>query len=189
MQSCKRPCVEASYGFNMSEFFSPETDSIKVGDTLCVLSSHSTTFTDSSNRNVKQVNFSNSLLSTNIGILQFPDTSTSVVGAVLNFNIITVNGKETGNDNIPSENKGFYYQELNSEYILKLKFVALRKGIYSISVGNSIGVVNGKNGCIKANFEIENSNTNNHLYFYQNWRPGYTISEYELTHMYCFKAY
>jgi hypothetical protein len=128
-------------------------------------------------------------LGTNIRILQFHDTSTTVIGAVPNFNIIIVNGEATGNDNIPSENKGFYYKEINSEYILKIKFVALQKGVYSISLGNSIGVINGKSGCIKADFEIENSNNNNHLYFYQNWRPGYTVSDYERTHMYCFKVY
>src|SRR5438874_6663466 len=165
VQSCKRPCVEATYQFQMTESFSPEIDSVRLGDTLSVQSSHSTIFSDSSNGSIRQVNFSNSLLSTNVRILQFPDTSSSVIGAVANFNIMIDNGKATGNDNIPSENRGFYYQELNSDYVLKLRFIALKKGTYSMSVGNSLGVINAKNGCIKGNFEIENSNMNNHLFY------------------------
>jgi hypothetical protein len=173
----------------MTEVFSPETDSIKLGDTLYLESSHSTSFTDLSNGNGKQVNFEGSFFGTNIRILEFPDTSTEVIGAVSNFGLVIVNGSETGNDNIPVANKGVYYQELNSEFVIKIKFIALKKGIYTISIADSKAVTDGKNGCIKADFEIKNNNVDNHIYYYQNWRPGYQISEYEQTHIYCFKVY
>jgi hypothetical protein len=187
--SCGKPCKEVTYQFFMREAFIPERDSIHVGDTIYLESVHATTFTDSLNGNNTQINFSNSLLGSNLRVLQFPDTSTFVIGAIPDFNIAALNGMASGNDNIPSENKGFYYQEINSQYILRLQFIALKKGIYSISLGNSIGVIKGGQDCEKASFEIENSNVNNHLYFYQNWRPGYIINSYERTHMYCFKVY
>lgn len=189
VQSCKRPCIEASYRFSMLETFAPEIDSIRVGDTLSLASAHSTTFIDTSNGKATQINFSNSLLGVNIRILQLSDSSNSAIGAVPNFKIIKINGSETGNDNIPSENKGFYYQELNNEYLLKLNFIALRKGVYLISVGNSMGIIKGNKGCVKANFEIDNGNTNNHLYFYQNFFQGTPVSDYTRRHIYRFKVY
>lgn len=182
-----KSCVDASYHFTMNENFLPEKDSIRVGDTLWMNSSHSTTFIDLSSN--KSVDFSNSLLGSNIRILQFPEASTNVSGAVNNFIIVKIFGREIGNDNIPAENKGFYFEEINSNYTLKLGFVAKQKGIYVISVGNSLGVVQNNQGCSKADVEINNNNNNNHLYFYQNFFPGSTISDYTRTHVYCFKVY
>jgi hypothetical protein len=184
---CGKNCKDAKYSFSMDETFSPEKDTITVGDTLWVTSSHSTTFQDLI-RNA-EVDFSNSQIGSNIGILNFPDTSQTVLGAVNDFTIIKVYGNEVGNDNIPTENRGFFYEEISGNYILKLGFIANQKGVFTISLGNSISTVKRKGGCEKADIEIDNANTNNHLYYYQNFRPGYQISDYERKHMYCFKVY
>lgn len=184
---CGKNCKDAKYSFSMEEFFSPKKDSISVGDTLWVTSSHSTTFQDLINN--QHIDFSNSQIGTNIRILSFSDTSKTVTGSVNDFGIIIIYGNEVSNDNIPSENKGFIYEEINGSYMLKLGFIGSKKGIYSISLGNSIGIVQRKRGCEKASIEIENANVNKHLYYYQDFRPGYQISEYERTHMYCFKVY
>lgn len=189
IQSCKRPCVESSYQFKMTEIFTPQSDSMKVGDTLYLQSNHSIYFTDDFQPNAEPVNFGGSFLGANIRMLEFPDSATDVVGAVPSFRILITNGSEIGNDNLPSENKGFYYQELNSQFVLKVSFVALKKGIYAISVIDTKAITDGKNSCIKAGFEIKNVNSDNHIYYYQSWRPNYIISEYERTHMYCFKVY
>jgi hypothetical protein len=75
---CGKNCKEAKYQFSMEESFSPEKDSIRVGDTLWVSASHSTTFTDAFSK--AQVDFSNSNIASTIRILNFPDTSQFVVG-------------------------------------------------------------------------------------------------------------
>jgi hypothetical protein len=183
---CGKNCKDASYQFKMDESFHPEKDSINIGDTLWLYSSHSTTFTDITGNS--QVDFSNSQIGANIEIVNFPDTSQEAVGAVNNFDIVKINGNEVGNDNIPTQNKSFYFEEINSYYVLKLGFIAKQKGIYAISLGNSIGIVQKKGTCEKAGIEIDNNNLNNHLYYYQNFRPGYQISDYEKTHIYCFKV-
>ena len=184
---CFKNCKEVQYQFSMEESFSPESDSIQIGDTLWLNSFHSTNFTDLMTH--AQVNFDNSNIGTNIRILKFPDSTQEVIGSVYDFKIITKTGNEAGNDNIPTENKGYYFEEINGNYLLSIGFVPTVKGIYSISVGNSLGIVQRKGGCEKASMEIINANLNNHLYYYQNFRPGYEISSYEKTHMYCFKVY
>ena len=184
---CGKNCKEAKYSFLMQETFSPEKDSIAVGDTLWVNSSHSTSFTDLNSQ--EEVDFSNSQIGSNIRILNFPDTSQTVIGAVNDFDIIKIYGNETGNDNIPTENKGFYYQEINGNYIFKLGFIAKKKGVYGISLGNDFGIVQRKGGCEKATIEIDNANTNTHLYYYENFFPGDPVSQYTIRHAYFFKVY
>ena len=184
---CGKPCKEAQYQFFMQEIFYPEKDSMLVGDTLFLSSSHSTTFKDTLSNSL--INFNDANLGTNLRILRFPDNSTTVVGGINDFNIITLHGMPSGNDNIPEENKGFYFEEKDNNYLLNLAFVPKQKGIYAISLGNSLGTIQRGQSCVKADIEIANANINNHLYFYQNWRPGYVISNYEKTHMYCLKVY
>lgn len=184
--SCGRSCIEAQYNFNMQEVFYPEKDSVLVGDTIFMESSHSTFFNDTLTN--KLIDFSESDIGGSLRLLRFPDTSTSPIGGINDFEILILNGKALGNDNIPAENKGFYFEEANNNYTLKLGFIAKQKGIYGISLANSIGIVKRKNSCEKANITILNGNNNNHLYFYQNWRPGYLISEYERTHIYYIKV-
>lgn len=187
LTGCGKNCKDAMYAFTMQESFYPEKDSVAVGDTLWVSSSHSTIFKDLTSGS--DVDFSNSQLGSNIRILNFPDTSQTVKGAIFDFDIVKIYGHEIGNDNIPTDNKGFFYDEINSNYILKLGFIAKKKGIYSISLGNSISILEKKGGCEKASVEITNTNQNNHLYYYQKFRSGYQISLYEQTHLYCFKTY
>jgi hypothetical protein len=183
---CGKNCKEAKYFFLMQESFSPEKDSIAVGDTIWVNSSHSTTFQDMYSH--ATVDFSNSQIGSNIRILNFPDTSQTVIGAVYDFDIIKIYGNEVDSNNIPTENKGFYYEEINGNYLLKLGFIAKKKGIYGISLGNSIGVIQRKGGCEKATIEIDNTNANTHLYYYENFFPDGNTSVYTEEHVYFFKV-
>jgi hypothetical protein len=185
--SCGHHCVEAKYYFSMTESFSPEKDSISLGDTLWVASSHPTTFLDSVTK--AEIDFSNSQLGTPFEVLKFPDTAGNVIGAVNDFDFITKAGSLAGNDNIPTQNKGFIYEEIDNHYILEIGIVAKQKGVYGISLGDDISVTRKNKGCEKANIKIENANSDNHLYYYQNFRPDYVISDYERTHIYCFKVY
>ena len=183
---CGKNCKDAKYSFLMQESFSPEQDSIAVEDTIWVNSSHSTTFQDLTSNT--EIDFSNSQIGSVVRILNFPDTSQTAIGAVYDFDIIKIYGNEIGNDNIPNENKGFFYEEINGNYILKLGFIAKKKGVYGISLGNSIGIVERKGGCEKATIEIDNTNSNTHLYYYENFFPGDTTSVYTKTHVYFFKV-
>jgi hypothetical protein len=184
---CGKNCKDAVYAFTMQESFSPEKDSIAVGDTLWVISSHSTAFTDLVSNS--QIDFSNSNLATNVRILKFPDTSQQVIGGVYDFGIIKNNGNEIGGDNIPSENKNFYFEEKNNTYLLNIGFIPKQKGLYCISLSNSISIIEKRGGCEKASVNIINTNQNSHLYYYQNFFLGLPPDQYTKTHAYCFKVY
>lgn len=58
--------------------------------------------------------------------------------------------------------------------------------------GLGMGLVGGRQGgpsaCQKASLGISLINTQQHEYFYQLWRPGYTLTNTELKHLYCFKV-
>lgn len=136
----------------------------------------------------KSIDFSGSDIGGSLRLLRLPDTSSIVVGAINNFEILIFKWKTSGNDNIPSENKGFYFLEANNQYVFKLGFIAKQKGRYLVSLGNSMGIIKKRGGCEKANILITNANSNNHLYIYENWLNSNAISEYEKTHLYCFKV-
>ncbi len=78
------------------------------------------------------------------------------------------------------------YEELNGNYELKVGLIALKKGIYILGVGDGLGI--GRKNCEKASFSISLMNTLQHIYYYQNWRPGYVLTESDLRHIYCFKV-
>lgn len=184
--SCGRGCLEAQYNFNMQEVFSPEKDSILVGDTVFMESSHSTSFKDT--LTTMLIEFGGSQIGVNLGLLRFPDTSATPDGGMNDFSILVFKGKAVGNDNIPTQNKGFLFAEDGGNYELKIGFVAKQKGVYAISLGNSMGIIKKRSGCEKANILITNGNVSNHLYFYINFFRGLPISEYTKTHVYCFKV-
>lgn len=183
---CGKGCVEAQYNFTMQEIFYPGKDSILVGDTLFMESSHSTTFNDTLTN--KLIDFSSSDIGGSIGLFRLPDSSTTVVGGMNDFSILILKGTAVGKDYIPSENKQFLFVESNNKYVLKLGLVAKEKGTYAVSLGNSIGIIKKRGGCEKANILITNGNVSNHLYFYINFFRGLPISEYTKTHVYCFKV-
>lgn len=182
--SCKN-CVEATYQFNIQGLFSPEKDSIQVGDTLWVISSHPTTFSDGT----KDIEFSGANVGTNFRIFKFGESYPDLSGAVNDFLFVKGNGREANDDNNPAENKGFYFDEINSIYILKIGFIAQKKGVYTIGLNDALGISQQGLGCVKAAITILNANSDSHLHFYQSWRPGYAMSDYERTHLYCFKVY
>lgn len=161
--SCGRGCVEAQYNFRMQEVFYPEKDSISLGDTVFMESSHSTSFTDSLTN--KLIDFSGSDIGGSLELLRLPDTSATVVGGMNDFNILILNGTAIGNDYIPEQNKQLLFQESNNNYVLKLGFIAKQKGVYLVALGNSMGIIKKKGGCEKANILLTNANTDNHLFW------------------------
>jgi len=186
---CGKTCVQVSYYFNMTEKFYPEYDSIKIGDSLWVISEHSVVFKDANTDN--NINYSGSKLGLNLRALNFTDSAivaSGNFGAFHSFNTVIINGTAVGNDNLPDENKGVNFEERNDSFLLRLAFIPKGKGIYGISLSDG-AAVRRNHGCELASFEVINSNQNNHLYYYQNLYPNQEISDYERTHVYWFKVY
>lgn len=159
---CHRSCVEANFSFSIDSQINPDIDSIKIGDTLYLTSSFSTTLTDLSSN--KLVDYSNSTgIGSDIHVSKFEPADTSTKDAVFDFDYISVTGQIYNDRNIPSADgvQQLTYQQTNGNYELKVGFIAKKTGDYILGLGN--GFSNGLNGnrrCDKATFSISIYNTN-----------------------------
>ncbi len=189
LTGCGKTCLEATYSFSATEYFYPELDSIKIGDTLWVASSHSTIFKDSVSG--RQADYTGSAFGLNMRLLNYTDSATITSGspgAFDAFTTVVINGTAIGNDNLPNENKGVNYEQTQDSFILKVAFIPKKKGVYGISLGNA-GATRLNHGCELATASVVNTNFDNHLYYYQRLVPNSEINSYERTHLYLFKVY
>jgi len=190
--TCKKRinCNDTIYSFEASIKAFPDLDSINIGDTIWLELTSPTNLRDVISGNTIDFsgaeNFGNA-----IRIFEFTGGSVSDpggVGAVFDFDYKLIYGTFLPDNHLPNENRDYRFAEIGNEYKLKLGIIPKKKGVFTISPGNATNVYTKKNPCDKANFSITFANTNQHLYFYEQNRPGYTPSQYERTHMYCFKV-
>lgn len=168
----------------------PDRDSIRVGDTLWIEISMPTTLSDALTNTM--IDFSNAVsVGNSPGVGQFIGGSVSdpgVIGAVDKFNYSIIKG-ELVNSSILNERMQFNFDKINDSFFLKFALIPNSKGIYIFGISDEAGVYRKGDPCTKASFAFEFANTDQHLYFLQNNRPGYVISDYEQQHVYCFKVY
>ena len=181
-------CKEIQYSFDMKTQVSPQYDSVLVNDTIWFSVSSSTNMLDlNSNTVIEYSNAEN--LGTSFQFLELIDLNNGASDAALFFDQKVIKGSYTGGINT-ARDKQYKFFENSGKYDLFVGFVPKKKGIYALAISNASNVVKASSTtCTKANVSITIENgVNQHLYFYQNNRPGYTISEYERAHMYCFKV-
>jgi hypothetical protein len=184
-------CSDAiAYSFQVNNAKAyPDKDSIKTGDTLWIEINFPTKLQDVVTGNT--IDYGNAVnLGEDLSLLIFTGGSVSDPGASYantNFDYFIANGG-AGLTSINGV-RNFLFSELNGSYLLKVGIIPKKAGIYGLGIGNPTGVYRKNDACTKASFAISFYNTNQHLYYYQNNRPGYSISDYEQQHMYCFKVY
>ncbi len=189
--SCnKLNCANTVYNFQISGKIYPDKDSIHIGDTIWVEINASTQFIDITSGKI--IDYSGAInLGNALSVDIFTGGSISDPGtayAANKFNYFLLAGNSV-NNSFTERIREYLFSENNSKYSFKLAIIPLLKGIYTIAISNAANVYRQSDKCAKASFEINLQNTNQHLYFYQNNRPGYVMSDYERTHMYCFKVY
>ena len=189
--TCKKQtdCSQKNYSFVAVAKAYQDLDSINVNDTIWIELDQPTTFKDV--QTGLDVDYSNAVnFGFGLGFDKFIGGSISNPGstpAVSGFSTILFQGTELTSLQ-PDRIKSFNFLEEAGRYKFKIAVVARTTGIFAIAISNAANVYRGNNNCIKAAFEITYSNTNQHLYFYEQNRPGYVPSQYERTHMYCFKV-
>ncbi len=192
--SCKKGglgCLSTVYNFKINANAFPDKDSLKIGDTLWIEVTCPTILTDLTSN--KSINYSGTK---NLGIAIsfdiFKGGSISDPGtnyAASNFNYSLTSGTQI-NNSLTERVKEYLFLENSNMYVFKLGVIPKVIGIFAIGISNSVNVYRQSDNCTKANFEIIfDSNTDQHLYLYQNNRPGYLITDYETKHAYCFKVY
>lgn len=189
--SCRKngDCLAQTFSFETNIKAYPDADSININDTIWLDFSCPTRLVDLGTGN--HIDYSGASLSQSIDFLEFTGGSISnpgVTPAVNAFDFKLIYGTFIPDNLSPDKNKDYRVAEIGNEYKFKLGIIPKRVGIFSIAPGNASNVYRNNDNCAKAAFSITFSNTNQHLYFYQQNRPGYTPSQYELTHMYCFKV-
>lgn len=191
--TCKKGglgCAHTVYNFKIAAEAHPDEDSIHIGDTIWIELDEPTILTDLTSG--EKIDYS---MAANLGFgLTFDKfiggnfNNPGTESAVKSFSITLIEGNEIESLQ-PDRIKSFNFSEVSGRYKYKIAIIPNQQGIFSIAISNAANVFRKNDKCTKASFEINFSNTDQHLYLYQNNRPGYTISDYERTHMYCFKVY
>lgn len=186
--TCKRNCHVQSFSFAITNKIYPDKDSIYVGDSIWMEVDVPTKLLELNSD--QEIDYSSAA---NLGsAIQFlklgkgnAHTSNATYAAA-DFKAHLVIGQSVDNSKTPFAAwvKDFLFDEVNGRYRFKVAFIPQAKGDYMIAPGNSLGTFRKHNKCEKAGFDITIADTDQHLYIYQESRPGYEISGYERTHAY-----
>jgi hypothetical protein len=186
----KGNCHEASYSFEANYTIFPDKDSIPLGDTIWLQLNTPTKLNNLFTN--QEVDYSGAV---NFGIAIpylklvggdiYDPGSIPAADSFDNLVIKGINEQSAKQDQV----RNYRFVEENGMYVFKLGIIPKAKGLFAIAPSNAVNVYTNKNKCVKANFKLTFKNTNQHIYLYEQSRPGYTPSEYEKTHEYCLKVY
>ena len=190
--TCKKnvDCKQIVYSFSGNYVAYPDVDSIKADDTIWIDLEIPTQLQDIGAN--KLIDFSGAAnFGPSIQFLEFSGGDLSNPGAKPAANLFEnklVIGTTISSDR-PELVRGFKCKEEAGVYWFKLGVIPKKKGLFAIGVSDAVGVYRLQNECEKAMYNLSFKNTNQHLYLYEQSRPGYTPSAYERSHLYCFKVY
>lgn len=188
---CPKPCVEANYSFKEQLQLSPDSDSMKVGDTLYITASFPNNLIDQRSGSV--INYSNaSNIESTLRIVQLVTGDSISRGAVADFKYSSTIGMIYNATNIPSPDavNQLKYQQIGNDYQIKVGLIPIHTGIFALGIGSGLSIGrNGSKECEKASFIFSISNTSQHVYYYQQWNPNIFLSTEDISRLYCFKVY
>jgi hypothetical protein len=183
-------CHTTIYSFEAKYTVRPDSDSIHPGDTIWMELTSSTQMNNLFTNQV--VDFSGAEnFGTAVGYAKITGGNIldpGVTPAADSFENALIKGTSVPSQQ-PDQVRSFFFSEENGMYVFKLGIVPKVKGLFMISPGNAVNVYTNKNKCDKANFSLTIKNTNQHLYLYEQSRPGYVLSAYDRGHLYVFKVY
>jgi hypothetical protein len=188
---CRTGCADLQYAFDINCRAYPDNDSFELGDTIWVEINAPTHLQDKvSGKNIDYGGAVN--LGTAIDFLEIKAGTVSTPGSIPaahNFDYYLVEGNLVTKNTYHERVKEFTFVKMSGHYSFKAGFIPQKKGEFIIAPGNAANVYRENDKCTKASFSITFKDTDQHLYLYEQSRPGYTPSVYERTHMYCFKVY
>jgi|KBSMisStandDraft_5_1062788.scaffolds.fasta_scaffold668271_1 hypothetical protein len=166
-------CREVSYNFDMGIKAYPDKDSIYIGDTLWLEVNETTILTDA--QTGRAIDYSQaSNLGTAIGIAELLSVNNLNVEGNSFFKFFVSIGREISR---PDTNRfrEYNFSEVNNKYQFKLGVIPQKQGIYKMFVSNASNIYRKNDNCTKANFGINFTATNQHLYFNEIVLPGVTL--------------
>ncbi len=178
--------------FSFEAFYKarPDKDSIRINDTIWIELNTSTQLRDlTSNRVIDYSEAGN--FGTVIGYVEIIGGDLLHPGgipAANNFENVLINGSAV-HPLRPEQLREFLFEEKNGMYLFKVGIVPKKTGLFMIGAENAAGVYQKNDKCRKSNFSLTFKDTNQHLYLYEQKRPGYVLSESDRGHLYAFKVY
>ena len=191
--TCKKGgfgCATTVYNFKIRAQAYPNNDSMHIGDTIWIKVSAPTNLTDVTSNSIVNYSGADNLgnaLSFDIftgGSISDPGTSF----AAKYFNFFLKTGSIVNNPDIDRIREYLFLEE-NAMFKFELAVIPKSKGTFGLAISDAVNIARKSDKCTKASFAINFENIDQHLYLYQNNRPGYQINSYERTHLYCFKVY
>lgn len=188
--TCRKNCTETNYSFEAGIKVYPDADSIAVNDTIWVETDFSSQLKDLQRGN--NIDYSGAgNLGTGIQLLKFIGGSINdpgVVPAIDSFTFLLEKGILIPPSSNANQVKTYNFNEESGRYKFKLGVVPNKKGVYALAISNAANVFRKNDKCTKASFAFKFLDTDNHVYFLEQNRPGYIPSGLELTNLYCFKV-
>lgn len=186
---CKKrtDCKQNIYSFEAFFKLYPNKDSVQLNDTIWLELTTPTHLNDLSTN--QTIDYSGAVnLGTNISFDKLlGDHDVQFCAACFELKVVT--GSFVPDNLLPERNKDYLFVEGNGQYQFNLAIIPKTRGLFCFGVGNASSVYRQSDKCTKASFDLTFKNTNQHLYLYEQSRPGYTPSEYERRHVYCFTVY
>ncbi len=185
INGCSKPCNEPDYSFSITESFSPEKDSINVGDTMWLVSETPVKMQDITTQ--ARIDYSGAAnFGSTLQVIDISKTQSTEIGAVDSFTYIKVIGDIFTDEKIsPTKVKQLSFNEINGMYKIKIGIIAQKKGAYILFVGNAANIYRTSSPkCGKASIEILNNNVNQHLFLYEDLYGS--LSDFDKQHAYCF---
>ncbi len=185
-------CSENKYTFLTTISAYQDKDSIRVGDTIWFEANIPSKLIDTATRQL--VDYSNAgNMGIGIGFVIFNGLgdilNPGVSPAADSFYCLLEIGNALPNTVLPEQNRNYSLMESNNQYSFRLGVVPKKRGIYLIGAADAPNVYRKSDACTKAYFAISFLNTNQHLYYIEQNRPGYIQTEFDKAHAYCMKVY
>lgn len=190
--SCNRnfDCRGTIHSFEAFYRAYPDADSIRIKDTIWIELRTSTQLKDLTSGKIIDYSGAGNL-GTAISYVEMTGgdlLNPGVIPAANDFDNILINGSSV-QPLRPEQLREFLFKEENGMYLFKVGIVPKRKGIFVIAPGNAANVYQKSNTCRKSNFKLTFKDTDQHLYLYEQKRPGYVLSDSDRGHLYAFKVY
>lgn len=185
---CRKPCTKNHYEFNGTSIFSPEKDSINIGDTIWCNSTIPIKNLDTkSNQIIDYSGASNVRTQINFNTVNRSDPT---IGSIDSFSFVIVKGDISSNANLTHASITVTYAEEKENYMLSFGIIALKKGIYVIT---EVDLQNSYKKCSDAYITTTLTNIFKHQHYldstyYPNSPYGNSIPVIIQTHSYCFKV-
>lgn len=170
----------------------PDSDSIRVGDTLWLRSVIPTQLIErSSTGDSSKIDFNGATNVVTDFHIMVPVVADSIIDGIDSFKYFTIHGSVKVNPSAPHAAKTVYYVDNGDSYQFSMGLIAEKKGIYVLSY---IDIYQAEKKCVFASIEVLMNNKDNHQHYlsgihYPGSPYGDTSYPIEITHEYCFKVY